>query len=526
MTVDEADRFIDMPAPYARHYDTKAEENAWNSLILVLASEALPKHPHAVRWRERALEYMISAFATPADLKSIRTIDGKPLKQWLRGANIHSDYTLENHGFVHPDYMSTIGLNLMNVVVYRLLDKPVPEACTFNARPVYENLKWMSLPDGGLLYPSGTDWNMHRIDMTASLHAQVARILGDPEAAVLEAAAVETISRMQSRSGSGRTFLPGEFPSYPGHEPHAGWLYAIAALTDQFWPAPARSVTAEQLWKKLTGSRMFEDARMFVVRTPDAVSSFTWGLRAMGQTVPLRNDWMLAPLNRSWVGLAGRFDPDSTPSRIGIGSRALESALSRDQFSIGTVIAGEESGAMHVTASVRRGGPSQVFSFAALPTGTSVYMERWRTSTPVLGGLISILQEKDWVYGGRERSIQTDGKSWLTIDDALSFAVSKGGGIERIDDSGVTLLALNAKPQNDTVVVTLPNTVAAEVRRFAASQYRLQTTQPDVSAVHVDGFVIVTNFSPHPVTAELDVNGTKIVAPVSGISTRVLAGRR
>ena len=186
MTVDEADRFIDLPAPYSRHYDTKAEENAWNSYILVLASEVRPGHPHAARWRERALEYMISAFATPADVRSAVKVDGRPLSEWVRGAHVHSDYTLENHGFVHPDYMTTVGLNLMNALMHRLLDKPMPEACAFNVKPIYENLEWMSLADGGLLYPSGTDWNVHRIDMTASLHAQVARILSDADAAALE----------------------------------------------------------------------------------------------------------------------------------------------------------------------------------------------------------------------------------------------------------------------------------------------------------------------------------------------------
>jgi hypothetical protein len=45
---------------------------------------------------------MISAFATPADCSSQRVVEGKPLSAWLRGANVHPDFTLENHGFVHP----------------------------------------------------------------------------------------------------------------------------------------------------------------------------------------------------------------------------------------------------------------------------------------------------------------------------------------------------------------------------------------------------------------------------------------
>jgi hypothetical protein len=41
MAIDEADRFLDLPAPYSRFYDTKAEENAWNSNLLVLLGEIL-----------------------------------------------------------------------------------------------------------------------------------------------------------------------------------------------------------------------------------------------------------------------------------------------------------------------------------------------------------------------------------------------------------------------------------------------------------------------------------------------------
>jgi hypothetical protein len=68
---------------------------------------------------------------------------------------------LENHGIVHPDYMCTIGLNMTNALVYRLLGRPIPQAVTFNVKALYENLKFFTMPDGAFFYPNATDWNLH-----------------------------------------------------------------------------------------------------------------------------------------------------------------------------------------------------------------------------------------------------------------------------------------------------------------------------------------------------------------------------
>lgn len=53
MAVDEADRLIDYEVPYYRDAngnvvfkgDSKAEENSWNSTILVIAAAMMPEHP-------------------------------------------------------------------------------------------------------------------------------------------------------------------------------------------------------------------------------------------------------------------------------------------------------------------------------------------------------------------------------------------------------------------------------------------------------------------------------------------------
>ena len=525
MMIDEADRFLDLPPPYAEHYDTKAEENAWNSLVLALAAETQRGHAHSEGWRRRSLEYMISAFATRADRTSARAIDGRPLRDWVRGVNLHSDYTLENHGFVHPDYMTTTSLNLVNEITWKLAGAAPPAAARHHAAEVYENLKWLTLPDGGLLYINGTDWNLHRVDETATLHAQMERVMRDPEAGALEGIALDTLERMQARNTAGRTFVPGEFPSYPGHEEHAAWLYAVGLMNARLWDAPANRRAPAQVWSRLQGPRLFEDGRFFVLRTPAAISSFSWGLRIMGMTVPFAVDTVLNPVNHSYVGMARAPEPaGESAGRLGIGSAALERALAEDAVTVSTVIPAEENGALHVTANTRHGGAGHVFSFTALPGGQSVYMERWSGGHP-LGALVSLLEDDRWVHGGPRADLQTDGNTWLHTA-GLGYAVSRGGGIRTIADIRNRLVALNAEPSADAAVVTLPGASRAATQQFAASPWRLTVRHPDISAVHVDRWIVATNFSPHPLTVEADVDGAVLRIPINGYSTRVLPAQR
>lgn len=526
MAVDEADRFADLPAPASEFLDTKAEENSWNSLILVWASEALPDHPQREKWRHRALEYMISAFATRADRESSRMVDGRPLRQWVRGANAHSDYTVENHGFVHPDYMTTITMNLTNALVYRLLERPLPQAVRHNAAQVYDVLKFLTQPDGSLLYPNGTDWNLHVLGHTWNLHILMERLLGDRQAGALAGAALATLEKMQARTPSGRIFVPAEMTSYPGMEQHYGMLVGSGLMAARLWPPPPESKPLDTVWKELEGARLFDDAHFFVARAAGAINSFAWGLRIMGLTMPFAEDPMVHPMNHSYIGLLGEMEgPTDRPARIGVGSLALERTLARDPVTVRTVVPGSESGAMHVTASVTRSGVGQVFSFTALPSGQSVYMERFSgEGGPVRGGLVSLLEEQNWVYGRGERQIEQGQPAWVNVDGRLGFAVAGGGGVKLIRDYRNRLLVLNdSPPRNQTaVIVTLPGATAAQTRAFAGRPFRAAVRHPDVAAAVVDGWVVATNFSPHPTRADLEWSGRTLSIAISGYSTRVL----
>lgn len=151
---DEADRFIGKVPPTQVVRDTKSEENAWNAQVIALAYNMFPHHPRNAAWREEAIRWAITSFATGNDLDRTEVYDGRPLREWLTGPNLHEDFTLENHDRVHPGYMRAIRTTLYLRLMYEWVGNPVPRALSFNTRNVYEVMKRLEYADGGQFFPN------------------------------------------------------------------------------------------------------------------------------------------------------------------------------------------------------------------------------------------------------------------------------------------------------------------------------------------------------------------------------------
>ena len=179
MTGYEADRFLNYDIPYYKDRsgkviykgDSKSEENAWNSDLLVLAALMFPNHPNATVWHRRAVELQLSAYASPSDMSSRKRINGIRLCDFLNGSNMEEDGTIVNHGIVHVDYMVAFMQNAINVLPYALVHKKAPRASLFNGERIYDALNNRSF--GGhtmyvrdengkathtVYFPEGNDW--------------------------------------------------------------------------------------------------------------------------------------------------------------------------------------------------------------------------------------------------------------------------------------------------------------------------------------------------------------------------------
>ena len=196
MTLHEADRFMDYNVPYYMDKqgnvltpgDSKAEENAWNSEILEIASILFPHHPNRAAWDRKNIELQLSSYAAPDDFRTPGSIDGVPFSI-LEGSNIFSDGTLVNHNRVHPDYMSAFMLKALNRWFRNMAGQDGLASSLHNGTLVYHALSDLPLPTGPIYtvdslghpscrinYPEANDWGTGRqdcfwlMDMIAHVH--------------------------------------------------------------------------------------------------------------------------------------------------------------------------------------------------------------------------------------------------------------------------------------------------------------------------------------------------------------------
>lgn len=253
----EANRFITYEVPYYMDEsgnikypgDTKAEENAWNSGILQLATSMMPSHVNWNGWMDKNIELMISSYARPHDLNNTEILHGKQVKEWLNGTNAYDDGTVINHSRIHPDYMTSIGQIINAPVLYTLAEMATPKAAFFNADIVYNSLvdlKFDSPPynaPGGTIYiddspdiyyPQGNDWGTHR-RMNFAMMDTYADAFGfdnlvTQKADYWENYHAQMVLDMQNRHDDGRTYSASSEDTYSGREQ---WVALLAARAYQ-----------------------------------------------------------------------------------------------------------------------------------------------------------------------------------------------------------------------------------------------------------------------------------------------------
>lgn len=174
----EANRFMNYTVPYWRNPDgstnypgdSKSEENSWNARVLAVAQAMMPNHPNVAQWREKASELVVGSYCRPSDLTNTTLVDGKPVKDWINGYNIHEDGVVINHNQIHPDYNLTV-LSLTNAITCSLANQYVPQSTYFNADVVYNALTSVEFTppssphtDETILAPGGTMYKKSTID--------------------------------------------------------------------------------------------------------------------------------------------------------------------------------------------------------------------------------------------------------------------------------------------------------------------------------------------------------------------------
>ncbi len=184
---NEADQIASRTPPFAEYGDTKAEENGWDSNIVSLAPAIFPHDPRSAAWDFSAKEYMMNTLSVAQDLRDRTVVEGRPVSDWVHGANLHSDYTAENHNIFHPVYnMVTLHELGNSALAYGYSGREVPATVRHHVLDVWENvLKTIVLADGEWVYPNGLDWMIHDYEHLPTF-AWLATYFQDSSAALIE----------------------------------------------------------------------------------------------------------------------------------------------------------------------------------------------------------------------------------------------------------------------------------------------------------------------------------------------------
>lgn len=388
----EADRIARSEPLHQLRSDTKAEENAWNSQVLSVAMLLLPDDPRFAGWETAFQKWVMSSYLRPADEHNEAVVDGRPVFEQFTGANIFDDFTLENHDLVHPDYMTTCNLALGCAPDFALTGRRMPEAVLFNMPSIYENLKWMLLPDGGFVYPNGQDWGLFRNPEWLNRHVLMAVWARDPEAWGWVLRTLETLEKMQARSNDGAVFYPGEY-YFPSTQ------HDMLRALGNAWLSVQLADDIPNVAREFIGVRHWDSAKVMIHRTPQAIHTVSWGAKIMAQCVPYRLDRLVSPQARNGVGYI----------RLAAGRAALPLKLQNAEIH-------EEADGFEVSLTVDHGDAIRAWlQFRSAPDGSFVMEEKLVAlkdvaSAEIATGLIGVLNNPHWIYERGRRQVEADGE--------------------------------------------------------------------------------------------------------------------
>ncbi|MGY6214131.1 hypothetical protein ACW73L_03125 [Methylolobus aquaticus] len=343
--VFEADLQLPRIVPSGLAEDTKAEENAWDTEILAAALALFPAHAHATAWREKLIEFAMNTLSVPQDRWDERLVDGRRIRDQVYTTNLHSDYTLENHGAYHFCYVAS-PLQSIAWTFYALAGGdaplPVPEALFHHVEDLWRRVKPTFL-DTRFAYVSGKDWARYTYGLYFIVPALVLvqSRYRDGDARAIESARVQCLASEQAENpdGSffGRRFTdPIRYGQPAKYETDCFANLALAyrlhaLLRPQLAPTPL-----SELQRNLGGCHVSPECGVAFARSEHVFASFSW--RTLTTPFPIA---LFIPIGADdmaeWQGnnLLGRIVADEPAHSVAIRSMTT----SRSGFRVEGIVA-------------------------------------------------------------------------------------------------------------------------------------------------------------------------------------------
>lgn len=303
----EGDRFLGVDPPDGRWLDTKAEENAWDAMLIAWAYAMQPDHPHAAAWLDRGKAFALNTFTTDRDRVDTGLIDDRAVRDWVCTQTAHPDLTVENHGSFHPDYLACGSLLLEGRLAFLKTGLAPPPHYLYHVREVWEVLKRFYLANGFMSYPSGQDWG-YQWPYVSIQEAVMAGEFGDEIAGHLFHQRVKYIDAAMRHAGDGR--FDGRTPHAPGGRFFQFQTEAMEALASVVMTGVprVRPLKPDAFRRRQAGCEAYPYVWMQLRRSRVGLFAFSWRSLAhgvMGTVVPADGE---ATFGADQDGLVGRFE--------------------------------------------------------------------------------------------------------------------------------------------------------------------------------------------------------------------------
>lgn len=284
--------------------DTKAEENGWNVPLLSLGELMFPSNPHAAAWHKTALKYMMNTLCTAADTADTTLVDGRAVKDWVLGANLQPDYTLENHNVFHPSYVACSSYFLTQAALcYTYAGQPIPQAATHHLMDTWRMFRTVTLPWGEVAYPQGMDWELHGLPYL-NLYAALATHDKDRFAALVEQNTLQYMRCWQVMCHGSLT-LPGSPAGISRHAINAEQA-SYGLLAHKLFGPSVEPLTERAAGAQEEGVWDYPYVGVIEHRTLQKFVSFSWKNRMMGLLMPIQdhegNPEFTVPIANGFVG--------------------------------------------------------------------------------------------------------------------------------------------------------------------------------------------------------------------------------
>jgi hypothetical protein len=307
----EDDILSKRPPPNNLWLDTKAEENGWEVPCLVLGELMFPSDPRAASWREGATRYMLNTLCTAADTNDTNVVDGRPVNEWVHGANLQPDFTLENHNFFHPSYVACSSYFMTEVSMYYTYARlPIPQAATHHVMDIWHMFQTIILPWGENACPQGMDWELHGLP-PLNLYATLATHNQDPFAARMEQTILQYMHAWQEMDHGSLT-IPGSKLGITRHAINAEQI-AYGFLAHKIFGPAGHPLSERAAAAQEDGVWEYPYVDFIEQRTGDKFVSFSWKNKVMGLLMPIGTGHEGEPFFTVPIpnGFAGSFELSS-----------------------------------------------------------------------------------------------------------------------------------------------------------------------------------------------------------------------